>query len=131
MISKLTKIIPFIVASILGINFFITSPVLADDICSNPNVSQAVKNASGCGGGGGETLDSALSSILKAIILIMGLVAVVFIIVGGVNYITSGGDATKVKKARETILYAVIGLLICALAFAIVQFVISDILQQS
>lgn len=131
MISKLTKIMPFIIAGILGINFFITSPVLADDICSNPNVSQEVKNASGCGGGGGQTLDNALSSILKAIILIMGLVAVVFIIIGGINYITSGGDAAKVKKARETILYAVIGLIICALAFAIVQFVISDILQQS
>ena len=116
MISKLTKIMPFIIAGILGINFFITSPVLADDICSNPNVSQEVKNASGCGGGGGQTLDNALSSILKAIILIMGLVAVVFIIIGGINYITSGGDAAKVKKARETILYAVIGLIICALA---------------
>ena len=131
MISKLTKIIPLIIVGILGINFLITSPVSADDICSNPNVSQEVKNASGCGGGGGQTLDNALSSILKAIILIMGLVAVVFIIIGGINYITSGGDAAKVKKARETILYAVIGLIICALAFAIVQFVISDILQQS
>ncbi|MBP5648269.1 hypothetical protein J6X04_03230, partial [Candidatus Saccharibacteria bacterium] len=79
MISKLTKIIPLIIVGILGINFLITSPVSADDICSNPNVSQEVKNASGCGGGGGETLDSALTSILKAIILIMGLVAVVFI----------------------------------------------------
>ena len=47
---------------------------------------------------------------------------------GGVGYMTSSGDAGKVKKAKDTILYGVIGLVIVALSFAIVNFVISNII---
>lgn len=67
-------------------------------------------------------------SIINVIIGFLGIVAVIVIIVGGVQYMTSTGDAGKVKKAKDTILYGVIGLVICALAFAIVNFVISNIL---
>ena len=44
---------------------------------------------------------------------------------------TSSGDAGKVKKAKDTILYGVIGLVVCVLAFAIVNFVITDILKSN
>ena len=129
MIKKLYKISSLIILSILGISIFANTPVFAtNNICSNSSVSDEVKAAAGCGATG--TLDSALTSILNAIILIMGIVAVIFIIIGGVNYITSSGDSNKVKKAKDTILYSVIGLIICALAFAIVNFVIGDILKQ-
>ena len=50
--------------------------------------------------------------------------------IGGVGYMTSSGDAGKVKKAKDTILYGVIGLVIVALSFAIVNFVISSIISQ-
>ena len=130
MIKKLYKISSLIILSILGISIFVSTPTFAaDNICSNSSVSDEVKAAAGCGGTTG-TLDSALTSILNAIILIMGIVAVIFIIIGGVNYMTSSGDSNKTKKAKDTILYAVIGLIICALAFAIVNFVISGILKQ-
>ncbi len=129
MIKKLYKISSLIILSILGISIFANTPVFAtNNICSNSSVSDEVKAAAGCGATG--TLDSALTSILNAIILIMGIVAVIFIIIGGVNYITSSGDSNKVKKAKDTILYSVIGLVICALAFVIVNFVIGSILKQ-
>jgi hypothetical protein len=73
---------------------------------------------------------TSLTGILNAIIGVLGIVAVVVIIIGGVSYMTSAGDAGKVKKAKDTILYGVIGLVICALAFAIVNFVIGSILGQ-
>ena len=57
----------------------------------------------------------------------LGLVAVIFIVMGGVQYMTSSGDATKLKKAKDTILYACIGLVVAALAFAITQFAINTI----
>ena len=60
---------------------------------------------------------------------VLGLVAVIVIIIGGINYMTSAGDAGKVKKAKDTILYGVIGLVICVLAFAIVNFVIANIIK--
>ena len=130
MTKKLFRLLPLIIASILGISIFANTPVFAaSNICSNSSVSDEVKAAAGCGGTTG-TLDSALTSILNAIILIMGIVAVIFIIIGGVNYITSSGDSNKVKKAKDTILYSVIGLVICALAFVIVNFVIGSILKQ-
>ncbi len=72
-----------------------------------------------------------ITNILNAVIGVLGIVAVIVIIIGGINYMTSSGDAAKVKKAKDTILYGVIGLIICVLAFAIVNFVISGILSNA
>ncbi len=55
---------------------------------------------------------------------IVGIISVVMIIVGGIRYITSGGDSGKVSAAQNTVLYAVIGLVVVALAQIIVQFVL-------
>ena len=79
-----------------------------------------------------ETIDpgdanSKLISILNAVIGSLGIVAVIVIVIGGILYMTSSGDAGKVKKAKDTILYGIIGLVICALAYAIVNFVISNL----
>lgn len=76
----------------------------------------------------GASLWTNVSTIIKSVIGILGLVCVIVIIIGGVNYMTSSGDAGKVKKAKDTILYGVVGLVICVLAFAIVQFVLDTIL---
>lgn len=79
---------------------------------------------------GDSDLVGSITTILNAVIAILGIVCVVFIILGGITYMTSAGDAGKVKKGRDTILYGIIGLIICVLAFAIVNFVIKNILQQ-
>ena len=76
----------------------------------------------------GNNLDQSIVGIVNAIIGVLGLVAVVVIIIGGINYMTSSGEAGKVKKAKDTILYGCIGLVVCILAFAIVNFVISNII---
>ncbi|MBR3052308.1 hypothetical protein IKG60_01655 [Candidatus Saccharibacteria bacterium] len=74
-------------------------------------------------------LNTAVVNIINAIIGVLGLVCVVVMIIGGVNYMTSSGDAGKVKKAKDTILYGLIGLVVCVLAFAIVNFVIQNIIK--
>ena len=74
------------------------------------------------------TLEEDVKTILSTIIGVLGFVCVVVMIIGGVNYMTSSGDAGKVKKAKDTILYGLIGLIVCVLAFALVQFVIGTIL---
>ena len=76
-------------------------------------------------------LEGSVINILNAVIGVLGIVAVIVIIMGGVGYMTSSGDAGKVKKAKDTILYGVIGLVIVALSFAIVNFVISNIISGS
>ena len=77
--------------------------------------------------GGGDLKDNVIN-ILNVIIGALGIVAVVVIILGGVTYMTSSGDANKVKKAKDTILYGVIGLIVVVLAAAIVNFVVSNVL---
>lgn len=66
-------------------------------------------------------------NIINAVIGVLALVCVIVMIIGGVNYMTSNGEAAKVKKGKDTILYGVIGLVICILSFAIVNFVIDKL----
>lgn len=80
-------------------------------------------------GGGGNTLQADVTTILTAVIAVLGLACVVVMIIGGTQYMTSVGDTQKVEKGKKTILYGAIGLAICALSFAIVNFVIKDIIQ--
>ena len=80
-------------------------------------------------GSGGTDLIANVTSIINGVIGVLGVVCVVVMIVGGINYMTSGGESAKVKKGKDTILYGLIGLVICVLAFAIVNFVITNIIS--
>ncbi|MBR5027020.1 hypothetical protein IKX64_00260 [Candidatus Saccharibacteria bacterium] len=74
-------------------------------------------------------LNNIIINVINAILGVVGLVAVVMVILGGISYMTSAGDSSKVKKGKDTILYGVIGLIIVGLAFAIVNFVIANIIN--
>lgn len=78
-----------------------------------------------CAGGASTDVNSILSTVINIFSLIVGVTAVIMIIVAGLRYITSGGDSANTKAARDTILYAVIGLVIVALAQVIVRFVLT------
>lgn len=129
--KKYLKIIAIAVFSILGTTTIISSPTLAADadVCST-NVPDSVKEAAGCNSNT-DSLQSAITNILSAIIGVAGLVSVAYIIVGGIQYMTSSGDSSKTEKAKKTILYALIGLIVCALSFAIVNFAISRIIYNN
>ena len=98
------------------------------DVCGS-DVPDSVKQAAGCSNVSSNENDLAtvITNILNAVIAVSGLVAVVFIIVGGINYMTSAGETQKLEKSKKTILYAVIGLAVCALSFAIVNWAINVI----
>ena len=66
-------------------------------------------------------------NVVQFIFMLLGGVAVIMIVVGGIQYATSQGDAGAVAKAKNTILYAVIGLVVALLATGIVSFVISNV----
>ena len=67
----------------------------------------------------------AFRQITNTILYIVGVVAVIMLIIGGIKYVVSGGDSKKVTDAKNTVLYAIIGLVIAVFAYAIVNFVIS------
>ena len=72
-----------------------------------------------------------VNTIINVIIGIVGFIAVAMIILGGISFITSQGDTAKVTKAKNTILYGVVGLIVAILAFAIVNFVLGSVFSAS
>ncbi len=73
---------------------------------------------------GVKTLEASIQDIVNLLFFLIGTIAVIVIIIGGIKFITADGDASKIKSARETILYSVIGLVVAILAYAIVGFII-------
>jgi hypothetical protein len=76
---------------------------------------------------GGGSLESLISTVINAVLLIAGVVAVIYLIVGGYQYITSGGNAEQAQAGRTTVLNAIIGLVIIFAAFVVVRFVMQRI----
>ena len=68
-----------------------------------------------------------VNQIINIVIGVIGFAAVAMTIYGGVQYTTSAGDPGKVKKAKDTIMYGIVGLVVAILAFAIVNFVLSSL----
>ena len=66
------------------------------------------------------------SEISSVLLFIVGAVAVIMIVIGGLRYVVSGGDASQVQGAKNTILYALVGIIIAILAYAAVNFVINS-----
>jgi hypothetical protein len=66
-----------------------------------------------------------ITKAVQLIALITGIAAVIVIIIAGIRFVLSGGDATKVATAKSTILYAVVGLIVAALAQSLVIFVLN------
>lgn len=68
-----------------------------------------------------------LHTVLQIVFAIAGGVALLIIIVAGLRFVLSQGDPNNVSKARNTIIYALVGLIICIAAFSIVTFVLGNI----
>ena len=72
-------------------------------------------------------LVSAVINIINILLILAALVAAIFLVIGGVRYITSQGNSDDVDQAKSTILYAIIGLIVIGLSAAIVNFVVGAI----
>lgn len=72
-----------------------------------------------------------LSSILQVVIGIIAAISVLFVVIGGLRYVLSDGDPQKATRARETIIYALVGLLIAITAEALVAFALNNINQNT
>jgi hypothetical protein len=93
--------------------------------------SEACKGINGTTSGtcanGGVNLTNIVKAILNILSVIAGVAAVIMIIISGFKYITSNGDAQSVAGAKRTLIYAVVGLVVVALAQFIVRFVLSSV----
>lgn len=133
------KIKQFLVIGLASSTLFATAlvPAVASAAASNniyDNVCKGANNAAsgtddGCGNAGLNNDNGDLKSIASKVVtlfsIIVGIIAVIMIIWGGLRYITSGGDSGKVGNAKSSLIYAIIGLIIVALAQFIVHFVLN------
>lgn len=107
--------------------------VLAADPCSQSGLT--AQQALACGASNGKsttpdstatkTLGDTITSVINILSAAVAVVAVIMIVLGGFRYVTSGGNQESISGAKKTILFAVVGLIITALAQIIVQFVLN------
>jgi hypothetical protein len=88
---------------------------------------QGLEAVAGAGACNDTALTGRLNTVIDTLFIVVGTVAVLILIMGGIRYITSTGDAKRIQAAKDTILYAVIGLIVVILARAIVGFVVGKI----
>ena len=127
------------IGALLALMLSLTAPVtvsaasIQNSVCSGANTlgiseplvdpDEQCEKLEGTGTGKANAL---IEKIINIFSIIVGIVAVIMIIYGGFKYITSGGNQESVKTAKTTIIYALIGLVIVALAQIIVQFVLRE-----
>jgi len=136
MLKSLGKKLVTIVAAVTLMAVPVAVPALtyADpDVQSNLACGADLKldSSSGCAStsDGTNKIQGIVTQAINILSIVVGLVAVIMIIVGGFKYITSGGDSGNITSAKNTIVYAVIGLVIVALAQFFVQFVLNKVSQ--
>lgn len=71
-----------------------------------------------------DSVGAILKNVIDVMLYLAGAIAVVIIVIGGIRYITSDGDPGAASKAKNTIIYALVGLVIAVMSYSIVNFVI-------
>jgi hypothetical protein len=120
--------VPAVVAPVVVYAQTTNSPQIEGGLCSGSNfeVNPSSAGDQGCTAvsGTGDRLTNLIKLVINIISIIVAVVAVIMIIFGGLKYITSGGESSNVSGAKNTILYAIIGLVVVALAQFVVRFVL-------
>ena len=124
------KKVSVILASLLALPVmaFGVTTLMADSASAQLNLESGINSAKGTGAPDNVTEDDGLiKKVVNLLLWAIGIVSVIMIIIGGIRYVTSSGEQANVKGAKDTILYAVVGLVITILAFSIVNFVLGKL----
>ena len=97
-------------------------PGSANPVAAGAACAQATKTPSNLFAANG-----VFQTVADTLIFLVGAVAVIFLIIGGLRYVISNGDSKAVEAAKNTILYAIIGIVVAIISFALVSFVITSI----
>lgn len=125
--------IKYLVASLMivlsgGLAFApaIASADLKSDACQGVNQLSG-STSTNCATGNGKSVSDLMSTVINILSIVVGFAAVVMIIIGGLRYITAGGDSGAMASARSTIIYAIVGLIVVAIAQTLVHFVLNKL----
>lgn len=89
-----------------------------DEACTGPNANTAL-----CAQKDQDKLPAMIKVIVDVLLYVLGAVSIVVIIMAGIFYTISAGDSAQITKAKNTLMYAIVGLIVALLAYAIVNFV--------
>lgn len=95
-------------------------------ITEGAKCSQGTDQASNLFGDGG-----IFETVTNILLFIVGAISVIMLIIGGIRYVVSGGDQSAVTGAKNTILYAIVGIVVAFLAYAAVQFVTQTLVDNT
>ncbi len=130
LLTKLRTSLLLMPALVMGLSFLTPAVAYAAD-CSTGTLNAA--SGADCAQGDNtpsnlfEGSDSIFKRVVNIMLFIVGAVAVIMLIFGGIRYVTSGGAQDQVTAAKNTIMYAIIGIVVAILAYAVVNFVIGGI----
>ena len=129
---KKAKSLLLSLALVMGVGVFaaplaVTVGSTAVHADTKSSINKGIKAVGGKSGNNKKSIDSYFKQIVNVILYLVAAVSVVVIIYGGFRYIVSNGDSTKIQGAKNTILYAVVGLIVAILAFAIINFVVKSL----
>ena len=108
----------------------ITSNVLDNQAHAEGAADLIQKGADSTGQKDSRSAGDLAKDFVNIMLFAVGILAVIMLIWGGIRYVLSGGDSGAVSSAKKTILYAVVGLIVAILAYAIVNFVITTIAKK-
>ena len=109
----------------------VATPAYAVD-CDAGNIAETgLSGSADCAKGTGQSEDltgdaGVFRTVTNILLFIIGAVAVIMLVIGGIRYTISGGDQNQVTAAKNTILYAIIGIVVAILAYAAVNFVLNS-----
>lgn len=122
----------FMPLALVGASAVVGAADINNSLCQGANLQLGSDaDCSPDGDGATETVNSTVETVINFFSWVVGVVSVIMIIWGGFKYITSGGDSSNVTAAKNTILYAIVGLIIVALAQIIVKFVLGTVAGQT
>lgn len=133
--KKLMVRLAILIATLVGLSG-LAAPVWADaldsvgvdDICQHQGeIPDELFEVAGCKLAEDDTAMPAVVKMIEVALSLVGIVAVIVIVYGGITFVISTGDAAKTTRARNTILYAVVGMGVALLSYAIVHFVSQSI----
>lgn len=84
-------------------------------------------NAANTGNTATSDVNTLIKNVVNILLFVLGAIAVIMIVVGGIKYTTSNGNPEQIKSAKNTIMYAVVGVVVALLAYAIVNFVVDSL----
>ncbi len=128
-VKKITQALLLVPMLALSVSVAVPATSYAAD-CDPSNLS--ITSGADCAQGQGQATDlfgggSVFEKVTNILLFLVGAISVIMLIIGGIRYVISAGDQAQVTSAKNTILYAIVGIVVAFLAFAAVKFVTNSL----